>query len=379
MTVLIYSLTLRTGQYAQQIKSMVSQQAGYVVVQQKGYNETSEVETVLTSSDELYQQLKSLYPDSVITKRMFLSGLLNSSNGPTFGSVVAIEPEAEKSISEFSKKVKKGAWIEGKKDILVGQNMAETLGVDLGDKVVFSTQYNGEMSSQLFRVKGIFRTGSDEVDAFVAYIHHDAAEKLLEEKSISHQLAVHTKNTEESSLMKSKVEEVIANSELEILTWQEALPNAVLMIDTDKKINEMINFILMIIVYIGILNTILMSVMERMKELGVLLAIGMRPAKLAKMVLCEGLLIGIAGSVFGLMLGTGVSYHLITSGLDMSASMGESMEIDGAVTSTVIKGAYNWTVMMIYAGMTILFSVLSAAYPAWKITRLNPIEAMRQH
>ena len=379
MTVMIYSLTLRTGQYKQQIDSMVSQQAGHVVIQQKGYNDSLEIETVFSESSEILNKLQEKYPDATLTNRLFLAGLLSSTAGPAFGSVTGIKPDAEGELSEIANKVKVGSWVEKDKDIVIGKNMAETLNVDLGDKIVFSTQFKGEMSSQLFRVKGIFKTGADEIDSFIAYVHHESAQKLLDQGDISHQIGLHTADPTKVYELKDEIIDLLGKETLEILTWQEAQPHFVTMIETDKNINEMINFILMVIVYIGILNTILMSVMERTKELGVLLAIGMKPGRLARMVLCEGFLIGLFGSAFGLLLGVAVSYHLISSGLDLTASMGESMAIEGAVTSNVIKGAYNWQMMIFYVAMTVVFSIISASYPAWKITRMKPVEAMRQN
>jgi ABC-type antimicrobial peptide transport system permease subunit len=151
------------------------------------------------------------------------------------------------------------------------------------------------------------------------------------------------------------------------------------MIEIDKKSNGFIHFIMALIVAIGILNTMLMSVLERTRELGVLLAIGMRPRKLSIMVLFEGLILGVIGAALGLVLGWLFSYPLVTSGLDMSAQMGEAIDLGGFTGSTFIYGAYNWPVMFTYACVAVIFSVLSAAYPAWRITRLNPVTAMRHH
>ena len=171
----------------------------------------------------------------------------------------------------------------------------------------------------------------------------------------------------------------ISKEEIDVLSWGEALPDIVNMVKVDKTSNEFINIVLLIIVSMGILNTMLMSVLERFREMGVLLAVGMRPQKLALMVLCEGFILGILGAILGIILGILVSYPLVTTGLDMSASMGESMPVGDTVTSTIIKGKYDWQMMGLYACEVVVLSILSAIYPAMKILNLHPVEAMRHH
>ena len=324
------------------------------------------------------------FPDAQITSRLFLSGLINSTTSPTFAGITAVDPQSEGEVSDFTEKLIQGEWLDDDiKGILIGKNMAETLNVDLGDKLVFTGQYNGEMNSQLFRVKGVFKVGAVEIDSFVAFVHYKAAQKLIQQKDVIHQVAVHLPNSKDTTEAKSTalnvLDEQISTKKLDVLSWEEALPDIVNMIKVDKVSNELINIVLLIIVSMGILNTMLMSVLERFREMGVLLAVGMRPQKLALMVLCEGLILGILGAFLGLILGYIASYSLVVSGLDLSAQMGESMPVGDTVTSTVIKGKYDWQMMGIYACEVVVLSVLSAIYPALKILKLHPVEAMRHH
>jgi ABC-type lipoprotein release transport system permease subunit len=284
-------------------------------------------------------------------------------------------------------KLTEGEWLtESPEDIVIGAGMAKTLNAKIGDKLVVTVQVvEGDPNTALFRVKGIFKSGGQEMDAFIAFIHYQIAQDLLKAEDASqrpdivHQIGAHIENADDAAALKSSLAPLMASDSLDILTWREALPELVGMIEVDKKSNVFIHFILALIVAIGILNTMLMSVMERTRELGVLLAIGMRPRKLAIMVLLEGLVLGVVGAISGLGLGWLFSYHLVHSGLDMSERMGEGMEMSGFVVSTIIYGSYNWPMMFTYAAIAVLFSILSALYPAWRITRLNPVTAMRHH
>ena len=380
LMVLMLSGTLRTGQYDQMINSSVSQLAGHVVVQQKGFQEEREAELLLEGHSVLRSQLKERFPQATITTRSFLGGLLTSTSGPSFVALTAIDPTPELEITEFKDNIVDGEWLDDNlKGILIGKNMAETLNAELGDKLVFTTSIDGEMSAQLFRVRGIFRTGVEEVDSFTGYIHYKAAEKLFDKKDVAHQLALHFPLVEQSAQATLDTKALIASDKLEILSWQEALPEIVAMVDMDQVSNEVINMILFFIVAMGILNTMLMSVLERTQQFGVMLAIGMKANELIKLILAEAFVLGILGSLLGLVLGLAVSYPLVEYGLDLSASMGDGYSVAGAVTSTIMYGKYNWGLYVVYVSIALVFTVLSAIYPAWKLRKLKAIDAMRHN
>lgn len=384
LMVLMLSGTMRTGQYDQMINSGVSQLAGHVVIQQKGFQEDREIEMVLEGHPGLHAQLKEKFPDATITTRTFVGGLLTSTSGSSFATLTAIDPEPELAISEFKNNIVKGEWLDDDiKGILIGQNMADALGIDyekkLGQKVVLNTSIEGEMSSLLFRVKGVFRTGVEEMDSFTGYIHYKAAEKLLSKKDVAHQLALHFPLVEQSAQATIAAREIMDTKTLDVLSWQEALPEIVAMIEMDEMSNEVINMILFFIVAMGILNTMLMSVLERTQQFGVMLAIGMKANSLIKMILTEAFVLGILGVILGFILGMAVSYPVVEYGLDFSSAMGENYSFSGAVTSSVMYGKYNWGLYVNYVSLALLFTVLSAVYPAWKIRRLKAIDAMRHH
>lgn len=377
--VLILSNTLRTGQYAQMINSSVSQLAGHVVIQHPNFQEERKMEQLFPNRSTVQKQLQELYPDATITTRSFLGGLLTSTNGPAVASLTAIDPIAEAKVSEFTNKVIKGQWLDtDPRGIVIGVNTADTLGVDLGDKLVFTASINGEMNSYLYRVKGIFKTGSEEMDAFMAFVPIASADALFQQKDVSHQIAIHLTDVASSDQATAKMKDKVSVENAVILSWQEALPEVVNMIKVDQSSNEFINAILLFIVAMGILNTMLMSVLERIKEFGVLMAIGLRGTQMAKVVLWEGCILGLFGSSLGIVLGVMACYPLVTSGWDLSSAMGsESYSLEGAITSSVMYGIYNWTAMGIYFVMAVICSILAAAYPAWKLMQLQPVEAMR--
>ncbi len=381
MTVLILSNTLRSGQYDDMIHSSVSQLAGHVVIQHPEYETEPETELVVSERTILLNQLRNVLPEATITSRTIINGILSSSSAPSVVSITGIDPTSEAAVSDMDEKIIKGTWVtDDKRSIVIGQNMAETLQVDVGDKLVFTTSVEGEMTSHLYRLTGVFRTGVDEVDAFLGFTHLISIDQVLGQNEIANQVAIHLSNSDDTESTKEIVQGLITKNGRsdQVYAWQEVLPDVLAMIKVDRVFNEMISVTIMLIVAMGILNTILMNVLERSKEFGVLLAVGLQRTSLMTMILYEAALLGIIGGILGAIFGVLASYPLVTNGLDLSQTMGEGMEINGAIASTVIYGRYDLVWISGYVVLSIACSVLSALYPAWKIQQLTPVDAMRK-
>ena len=380
LATLIFSGTLRVGQYDTLVHSGVSQLAGHVVVQQQGFQENKEPSYILKEASSIREFFIREYPEETITTRTYLGGLLASTSNPTFITLTGIDPEQESTISDMPDKIIEGEWLsKNTKDILIGHNTAEMLKVGLNDKVVFTVSNNGEMNGQLFRVRGIFRTGSEEIDAFTGFIHYKAAAELLAQEDVAHQIAIHLRDVSDTSDVLERTKQDMNTAEREILPWELALPDILNMIEVDKLANLLVNFILFTIVALGIVNTMLMSVLERLNQFGVMLAMGVKMSQLIRMIIYEGILLGLIGSILGIVLGIIVSYPMVTVGIDLSGRVGDSVQIGNTLNSAVLYGKYSAKLIALYALIAWIFSIMATIYPAWKLSTLKPIEAMRHH
>jgi ABC-type antimicrobial peptide transport system permease subunit len=135
--------------------------------------------------------------------------------------------------------------------------------------------------------------------------------------------------------------------------------------------------VLGLIVAMGVFNTFLMSVLERTREFGVLQAIGMRPAHIARLVLAEGVVLGVVSIAIGTGLGAVLTWPLIEWGLDFSDALGESYTNGGVLASSVIYSAYNWPRMLVFAFGGFLLTVSAAVWPAWRVSQLSPVDALK--
>jgi putative ABC transport system permease protein len=129
----------------------------------------------------------------------------------------------------------------------------------------------------------------------------------------------------------------------------------------------------------GMFNTLLMAMLERTKEFGVLLSLGLRPAQLRKLILLEGALLGALGVGGGWVLGVALTWPMYKYGVDFSEMMGQSMEMAGVVGSTIIHSEYNWPRMAMFSVAGFVVTLISALWPAWRVGKLQPVQALRHH
>jgi putative ABC transport system permease protein len=382
LMMMLYMVNFQAGSYAMMIRTAISAMAGHVVVQAEGYQDDKEVTLLVEDASSVADQLRAQYPDGVVTPRINMGGLLMSTSTGVGVALAGVDPAAEQQVQTLHEKIEEGSWLgDDDRQIVIGRGMADSLDVGLGDKLVFMGQ-NGtdEVQSRMFRVGGIFRTGSAQQDGRVAIAHLAAAQELLDRGDVAHMVNLHLDDPDQSFPAALQVEEMLARPDLDVRNWREALPELAGMIEMDRASGDVMMFIIGMIVAFGVLNTMLMSVLERTREFGVMMSLGMKPRQVAGLVLSEGLVLGVLGATLGLGLGLALSCQAVYIGIDYAAfSGGETMEMDGIVMETVMKGAWDVTRMSFYVIGALVFCVIAAIYPAWSISRLQPVQAMRHH
>ncbi|MCA9566408.1 MAG: ABC transporter permease [Myxococcales bacterium] len=373
-------VTLQSGQYKVMLEQAISTQAGHVVVENVKYTEEAEPEYVVPGASGVVAAIGAAVPGAVVAPRIQMPGLISSPKNSVGVGMRGLDPEAEAAVTEMEDKIVRGEWLrkDDPQGVLLGVNLADRLGVDIGEKVVFMGQASGrEVESRLLRVRGVFKSGSSELDSFMALSNLEPVQIVLGTPDAVHQITVHIEDPTRSEAVRDVVKGLIPQG-THALTWNEALPDLVAFIRLDRVSGDIMMLVLGAIVAMGVLNTILMSVLERTREFGVLLALGMRPRRIAGLVLLEGLVLGILGGGLGFLFGCALSWYLVVYGLDYTAFIGESMEMEGIVISALMKGAWDIPRSLQFVLMAVVFTVAASVYPAWHLFRLRPVEAMRQ-
>ncbi len=380
LALMIFQDSIQAGSYRQLVETGVSTMAGHVVVQADGYQADPDMERLLPDAAAVAQSLEAAFPEARVVQRALVQGLLQSPRNAIGVGVSGVEPEAETAVSDWQEKLVEGEWLSGSpREILLGQAAAKSLEVEPGDKVVLLVQGPNEVVSQLFRVKGVFRTGSAGLDGAFGLASVGAVATLLEAPGAAHQVSVHLPDPSGSEAATQVAQAALASTAgVEVLHWTEALPDLHAFILRDQQTGRSMLFVIGIIVAMGVVNTVLMSVMERVRELGVMLAVGLTPGRLAGLVMLEGAVLGALSAAVGGAVGLAIVLPLNQNGLDLASMMGgESVEVAGVALNTVIHPTVEWSVFATFCGLAWLFTVLSSLWPALHAARLKPVDAMR--
>jgi len=395
MALMDVTICMQHGTYQDTIRRGVGALAGHVVVQAKGYEQTGDRDRMVEQSSEVAAKLQAVDPQGLVVRRTFLGGLLTSPSSSAPVAVSAVEPANSQLVGAMDEYLIDGEWVSGDRDIVIGEKLRDNLDVEIGNKVVFMTQAGDDMTSRLFRVKGIFKTGAADQDGFLALFSLQAAQAVLSRPDAATQVTLHLQTPDDwpeavdqarasitggsdTGSGDTGTSDTSGGSDVEVLSWKEALPDIDAFIKADRAIGQGMLSILGIIVAMGVFNTFLMSVLERTREFGVLLSIGMKPGQLARLVLLEGAVLGAVSVVIGTALGAAMTWPMVEYGIDFSESMGEGMSSGGVVMSTIIHSSYNWPRMIVFGIGGFFLTLIAAVWPAWKVSTMEPVPAMRQ-
>ena len=364
--------------------------AGHVLVQGRGFQQEQTLDYLVRDPDRVAERARALPHVTAVVPRVHAGGLVVSGELSAAVVVVGVDPELEPRVSTIAGDGKRvaGAYLRPRTaleferqpaDIYIGDKLARTLEVEVDDRVVLTMSPVGAArpASAAFYVRGIFHTGLTDLDGFFVQIPLVEAQRMLAIGDAVTQLAVLADELDHTAPVTTALRAQLAGDrELEVLPWQQALRELHEAIVLDDAGNYMMLGIIFIIVLIGIFNTVLMSVIERTREFGVMLAIGTSTRRLFATVMAEAAILAVVSAAAGLVIGLALHTWLATTGLDIQSIYGDlefaGVIFEGRVYSTLTNfQIVGWTIVVM------ILVVLSALYPAWRATRLKPVEAMR--
>jgi putative ABC transport system permease protein len=263
------------------------------------------------------------------------------------------------------------------KNVIIGETLAKNLRAKVGDEVSMLSQgFDGSFAAANLTVVGIFKTRNPKYDQAMMIIPLAQAVETFTMMDHVSSIVVRLKSTSDMEKIRDELRRLPGTKSLEIMGWDELTPELIQAIVMDKLMGYIYYFILLMITAFGVLNTIQMSVFERTRELGIMMAIGTRPRQIITMVLLESVFISLLGVALGVIAGSSISYYFYIHPFDFSSYQKE-METFGQVT-TVFPAKLSLISVVITSFLTFLFGVLFSILPARRASRLNPIKAIRQ-
>ncbi len=356
---------------------------GHVALIPHGYLDTPSIDKRIDIPSDLIDRLGAMRRVTAVRERITGQAMVATANDSAGAAFMAIDPNSETPDTlYFMDFLESGTLFDSKNrvGIVIGRNMADRLRVDIGGKLVYTlTDVHGEIISGLARVSGIFKTGVMQVDNYFVLLPINSLRELIgySTRDVTH-LAVFLDDHAASRSIQHRVQ--TWNGDIhgtEVVTWRDAMPDIAGLIAMDQSSNYLFQLIIFLLISAGILNTILMSVLERKREFGILLALGISPQRLFGLIMLEACWLCIFGVIAGLLLTAPVYGYLHSTGIDLTALFTEKPDVGGVLFDPTIHADLRPISLAVILTVAAALILLSGIYPAWKASRVTPVEAIQ--
>ena len=369
--------SLMRGMAVGMIKNGISTLTGHIQIHHKGYRNDPAIENSIENPRLVEDILrKVLPPDALWSPRVRVNAVASNARHSSGVTMVGIDPASEARISFIGSAISQGRYLkpDEKNGILVGQALLEKFDTKLGRKLVLMSQdTDRQIASRAFRIVGTFRAEMEATEKQYVFVTRQASQKMLKLKDGISEFSILLSGKPDNPGVYNALNTALPSRQFEIHTWRELLPFQMAYL----KILDGFMWIWYLVVFVamgfGIVNTTLMAVFERMREFGLLKALGMKPWWILRQVLTESFLLLITGMAAGNALGFLCVYALSGRGIDLSA-LAAGAEYAGM--TRIIYPAIEFKDVLMSNMIVLFLGILVSAYPAVKAARFTPVEAL---
>jgi len=372
----VLSAAFFKGMTNQRIQKVINTELSYIQVHKPGFRQTSDFSNFIPDADSITQQIVKLSNVTGVSKRILVQSMVASAETASGVMIMGVDPDMEKKVTTLDTKIIDGEYFDGIKrnPVVIGKKLADKLNIKVKSKVVITLQdLNNNITSGAFRVAGIFSTDNNMYDESHIFIRYDDMARLTGfPETGAHEIAINIDNSENLVSVQNEVENIAQGDE--VMNWKELSPEMSYLTEIMDLYMYIFIIIILLALLFGIINTMLMVVMERAKELGMLMAIGMNKRRIFSMILLESILLSLTGGIIGILIGAFASYYFGIHPIDLSmwAEGYQQLGYDAYVyTSVQPVLLFNVAIMVIITG------VIAAIYPAYKALKNNPADALR--
>jgi len=374
---LIFMISLQFGSYEMMINNTLRMFSGQAQVQYSGYQDEQKMRQSIGGVRELAQDIRDKFPATSVAARANAFVLLSSEDRSFATQVVGVEPGHEPGLSTVPGLVKEGRYLKDPvaAEIVIGSVMARNLKVTTGDELTFlGTGRDGSFAAGVVTVTGVFDSGSADLDRSLAQVPLAYFQDAFAMRDAGHVIAMSASALADLPGALASLEPLLAGrDELVVLDWEALMPGLKQAIQADMTSAWFMYGVLIILVAFSVLNTQLMSVLERTREFGVIMALGIKPRRLASLVLLETFLMAALGMLLGVLLGVLVAGYYATYGFAYPGMDEMAAKFN---MPSVIYPAVDLLPVLLGPSVVFVFCLLAAIYPALKLYRLKPVEAM---
>ena len=376
--ILVFAISLQFGSYQMMIDNTLKAYTGHLQIQRQGYNDEpkmrSSIENIIPLADKVRKHLGS---NNVAARGVAFA--MTSSEQRSYGlQLIGVEPDFEANVSSLPGLIKQGRYFSdiNAAEIIIGTVLARNLRVNIGDELtLLGSGHDGSFAAGIVIVSGIFESGAADVDRSMAQLPIGYFQDLFGMNGRGHNIVINAVDLNSVSALQTEVTNVLPdNQELVVVEWDELQPGLKQAIQADLASAWFMYGVLIILVAFSVLNTQLMSVLERTREFGVMMALGVKPTRLGALVMTETALMSGLGLAIGAAIGFMLTYYLSIVGFSYPgmAEMAAQFNLPDRMYPSL-------SVLSILLGPGIIFicSLLASIYPALRLFFLQPVSAMR--
>src|SRR5210317_19881 len=375
-TLLVFMISFQFSMYELMIDNSLRVFTGHMQVQAPGYNDDQKMRQVVPGVQDLAEQLRNDLDSDTIAARGWAFGLA-SSEARSYGiGIYGVEPEFESRVSNIPGLIEEGRFL-GEIDameIVIGEVLARNLRIGVGDELtILGSGLDGSFAAAVVVVVGVFESGVKDIDRNIAEMPLGTFQDVFYMNGAGHQVVIMAPTLDDAPALQSNVAAFLPDG-LVVHSWDVLQPGLKQAIQADISSAFFMYGILVILVAFSVLNTQLMCVLERTNEFGIVMALGLKPARLGRLVMLETTMMGLIGLLLGALCGALFTTWFTVNGFSYPGM--EEMVANFNLPGRVYPRA---TLLTMFAGplVVFLFTLAAAAYPALRLQRLHPIEAMR--
>jgi len=371
----VFALGIMYGMVNQRVRSIIQDEVSHIQIHNPSFSENYEMEYAVQGADTLLEQLQNNTQVVSVCSRLRLQGMASTAAVGTGVTILGVDPVLEAKVTGIHNRLTQGTYLVGKRNpMVISQRLADKLKVKLRSKIVITLQtLHGDMTYGAFRVVGIFKTSNSAFDKGNVFVNkRDLAKITGFMPRQAHELALMLHSMDDVNTVQSQLQSNYPS--VQVQSWKQIQPDLAMI--TQFMAQSSLFFLSIILLALGfaIVNTMLMVVLERRRELGMLMAIGMTPRRVFVMIITESVMLCLVGGIIGLAFSWMLIEYFAHVGIDLSA-FADGFESVGysAMVYPELSGQWFFIIAVMVVGM----GVGGAVYPAFKGVRTQVARAMR--
>ena len=377
LTMMIVGYALMDGMTVQMVHYATLLGSGHVQIHHPDYIEDHSMYDTLENPEELMGWISASGVGSA-SPRMFATALASSGPQSAGAQLWGINPAAENTVTELYKHMEQGDWLPEKQagKVVLGRNLARTLSASPGDEIVVLTQAaDGSLGNEIYVVSGVLKSIGEMLDRGGVLMHIGDLSELLVLSGQIHEIALRLENPDDLEGARETLGQFFDPTRFDIRDWKQLFPELAEYLKLSSGSMTIILFVIFAVASLGIINTQLMSLFERTREVGIMRALGLGPLAVARLVFLETVFLLLMAAIIGGLTGTLWSLHLELNGWDISW-MGGSFDFVGVAFEPYLYASLRPAAIIDSIWVMVVVVLLASLYPLYRAARISPVEAI---